>query len=201
MKSRGVTILICSFFIVNTSFSQIKVLKQGAVTTIGDVSVEIIGNYHDNSLNTLDWGWGWDFWFGANQSYSFSNFKRGDYIALYKKKGTNQNNIVILEIRGGRGRALGNLSDFSNYFEFRCSNSELSELFNHFKNTFKRENFQNKDYALSLELSDSIKIDIRRTSLMARRLAVIGVSKSKEGGYFLITERGVDLLFGRIKEK
>jgi hypothetical protein len=192
-------ITIILLLVSYTSISQVKVLRPGATTKISNEQVEMIGNYHDNTLNSINWNW--DFWFGSNLSYNNSNYDRGNYIALYRKKYSRPENIVILEVSGKRRPGFGSELESSDYYQFNCSPSDLTQLYNHIKNTFKRENFENKDYALSLELGDSIKVDIRRTAVSARKLAVIGVSSDKSGSYFFISEKGVDLLFGKSKAR
>ena len=129
-----------------------------------------------------------------NNDNSISN--RAEYVALYKRKSTSTDSIVILELRGDKS----NLPDYqSTFFHFKSTRSELAQLHKYIKSTFLPRNFENRDYSLSLQLGDKISLNINRAFIFGRRYAVVGVSEQEKSGLFLITERGLDELFGFLK--
>ena len=176
--------------------AQVKVIKSGSEIKINDETLVLIGNYTDNSVGRTGWNWGWSYWFGPSYNADYSLYDRAEYIALYRKKQEKQDSTVILELKGAQSKG----AEYSSKrFQFKSNKSELLQLHKYFKITFLPKNFENRDYALSLQLGDKINLNIRRASVFGRRCAVIGVSEEDSGGFFLITERGVDELFGIIK--
>lgn len=188
--------LLFAVYISSDSSAQIKVIKSGSEVKINNETLVLIGNYTDNSVGRTGWSWGWSYWFGPGYNADHSLYDRAEYVALYRKKQESQDSLVIFELKSSKS----NTSDYTSIrFQFKSSKSELLQLHKYFKITFLPKNFENRDYALSLQLGDKINLNIRRAFAFGRRYAVVGISEDDSGGFFLITERGVDELFGLIK--